>query len=374
MPVKVLNKMNPKQKKAILHTAFLLMLLVLSGAACHKKHEAESDALTATKPWRQDVVVDQAYVAQVRAIQHIELRAFEKGYLTHIYVDEGRLIKKGQKMFQVMPMLVTATYEKAKAEFESTSIEFENTEKLFKENVVSSTELALVRARLKKNQAAMNLAKSHLDLATVHAPFTGIMDKFQVRLGSLVDEGALLTTLSDISQLWIYFNVAEKDYLNFQKEKNLGHKPMKVQFVMANGETFKHTGVADTIEGEFNTETGTIPFRATFQNPERLLRHGETGNVIVKTNLPMALVIPQKATFEVLDKVYIYVVDDKGIATAKQITTSHEVPHLFVVAEGVTEQDTILIEGLGKVQNGQKVDIKVESSEEVLKGLELSAH
>lgn len=341
---------------------------------CRHKHEGESQALSATKPWHQDVVVKQVYVAQVKAIQHIELRAFEKGYLTHIYVDEGRLIKKGQKMFQVMPMLVNAHYEKAKAEYEANEIELENTERLFQQNVVSKTELALVRARWKKNKAAMNLAKSHLDLATVSAPFTGIMDKFNVRLGSLVDEGALLTTMSDISKLWVYFNVSEKDYLNFVGKNKRKGAPIKVRLMMANGQEFKYEGSADTIEGEFDSETGTIPFRATFPNPERLLRHGETGNVIIRENLPNALVIPQKATFEVLDKRYVFVVDEKGALAATEITVAHEVPHLFVVESGITDKDTILLEGLGKVHDKEIVKVNVEPADAVVKSFELAAH
>lgn len=341
---------------------------------CKPKHEEESEALIATKPWRQDVMVKQIYVAQIKAIQHIELRAFEKGYLTHIYGDEGRLIRKGQKMFQVMPMLLTAHYEKAKAEYESTLIEFENTENLFKENVVSATELALVKARMKKNKAAMDLTKSHLDLATVSAPFTGIMDKFHVRLGSLVDEGALLTTMSDISKLWVYFNVSEKDYLNFMNEKKRNDGPIKVRLVMANGQEFKHEGRADTIEGEFDSETGTIPFRATFPNPERLLRHGETGNVIIRQKLPNALVIPQKATFEVLDKRYLYIINAQGALTATEIEVSNEVPHLFVIEKGVTENDTILLEGLGKVHDKEIIKFEIQKVDEVLKSFDLKVH
>ncbi|MBN8221414.1 MAG: efflux RND transporter periplasmic adaptor subunit [Spirochaetes bacterium] len=350
------------------------LVCVAAAGACKHKHAEESEALSATHPWRQDVIVNREYVAQVKAIQHIELRAFEKGYLTHIYVDEGRFIKKGQKMFQVMPMLVQAHYDKAKAEYEATEIEFENTEKLFKENVVSATELALVRARLKKNKAAMDLAKSHLDLATVSAPFSGIMDKFQVRRGSLVDEGALLTTMSDISKLWVYFNVSEKDYLNLAGKNKGKDDPIKVRFIMANGQEFKHTGIADTIEGEFDNETGTIPFRATFPNPERLLRHGETGNVIIREKLTHALVVPQKATYEVLDKRYLYKINAQGALAATEITVSHEVPHLFVIESGVTEDDLILLEGLGKVHDKEIVKTKIEPQEAVLKSFELAAH
>ena len=356
----------------ILYTVFLISFLFLIN--CHGQNHEDKNSLMATYPWKQDVTIDKNYVAQVKAIQRIEVRAFEKGYLTQIYMDEGGVVKKGQKLFQVMPMLVNAQYDKAKAEYESTQIEYENTEKLFKENVVSQTELSLIKARLKKNKAAMELAQVHLKLATVTAPFTGITDRFQVRLGSLVEEGTLLTTISDISKLWVYFNVSEKDYLNFSNARRSGDKPLKVKFLMANGEFFQQEGIADTIEGEFDSETGTIPFRATFPNPNRLLRHGETGNVVVKENLKDALLIPQKATFEVLDKRYVYTISSKGILKTKEIKISNEIPHLFVVESGITETDIILLEGLGKVHDGDTIKFKIEARENIMKSFELSAH
>lgn len=341
---------------------------------CHSRNHDEKNSLTAAYPWKQEVTIEKSYVAQVKAIQRIEIRAFEKGYLTNIYMDEGKVVKKGQKLFQVMPMLVNAQYDKAKAEYESTSIEYENTEKLFKENVVSQTELSLIKARLKKNKATMDLAQIHLNLATVTAPFTGITDRFQVRLGSLVEEGTLLTTISDISKLWVYFNVSEKDYLNFTSEKKSGDKPLKVKFLMANNQFFKYEGVADTIEGEFDSETGTIPFRATFSNPDRLLRHGETGNVVVHEKLKDALIIPQKATFEVLDKHYVYIINLKGKIKATEIKIANEIPHLFVVESGISENDIILLEGLGKVHDDDVIKYKVESRENILKSFDLAAH
>jgi len=353
---------------------FLSILLLTFLINCGKKHEEEKEKLKAVNPWRQDITIEKAYVAKVKAIQHIELRAFEKGYLTNIYVDEGKVIKKGQKMFQVMPILLRSKYEKAKAEYEASQIEFENTEILFKENIISKAEYATARARLKKSKAEMDLAKNHLYLTTVYVPFTGIMDKFQVRLGSFLEEGALLTTLSDVSKLWIYFNVSEKDYLNNQKRKKSGDESIKVRFVMANGDEFSQKGVVDTIEAEFDSETGTVPFRATFRNPERLLRHGETGNVMINNVIPDALIIPQKATFEVLDHHYVFLVDEKGKVSTREVTIANEFPHLFIIKTGLKETDKVLIEGIGKIHEGETVRVEIESPQEVMKSLELVAH
>jgi membrane fusion protein (multidrug efflux system) len=327
-----------------------------------------------TKPWRKNVDINKEYVAQIRAIQHIEIRAFEKGYLQEIYVDEGQQIKKGQKMFQIMPYLVQAEYSKAKAEYDISEIEYTQTAKLARQKVVSKNELALAKAKFDRTKASLDLAKTHLDLATIIAPFDGMMDRFRVRLGSLVEEGELLTTLSDISQLWVYFNVSERDYLNYMALKKEGVKLDNIQLRLANGTIYDHPGHLETIEADFDSETGNVAFRANFPNPDFLLRHGETGNVIISDVIHSALVIPQKATFEVLDKKYVFVVDPKGKVEQREITIEKEVPHLFVVKSGLTEEDTVLIEGLGKVHKGQIIKTKFQNMADVMKSLELAAN
>lgn len=358
--------------KTFASTVFFACLLFL--ASCEEKvHHAEA-TYAVTKPWHKSVQIEQNFVAQIRAIQHIELRAFEKGYLQTIFVDEGQQVKKGDKMFQIMPMLVNAEYDKAKAELEVKRIEYTNTKKLAQQKVVSQNELALTKAKYDKAQAAVDLARAHLDLTTINAPFDGIMDKFRVRLGSLVEEGELLSTLSDIDQLWVYFNVSERDYLNYMNMKKQKGEDSIVKLLLANGKIYDHTGKIDTIEADFDNETGNIAFRATFPNPDHVLRHGETGNVIMTETIDDALVIPQKATFEVLDKKYVFVVDGKGVVSQKEIEIEKEVPHLFVVKSGLTDQDTILLEGLGKVNKGQHIKTKLQGVPDVMKGLELAAN
>lgn len=363
-----------KKKSRAFFVCFLLLIVCARIAVekwPHHDHEEAETTYQVTKPWRQTVETNAEYVAQIRSIQHIEFRSFEKGYLQNIYVNEGQAVKKGQPMFQLMPMLLEAEFDKVKAENELAKIEYKNTESLYKHKVVSANELALAKARLDKATAEMKLAETHLSFATIKAPFSGIVDRFQVRPGSLVEEGELLTNLSDNSQMWVYFNVSESDYLDFMEKKKGGQK-IPVLLRLANGRNFTHEGYIDTIEADFNNETGNIAFRATFPNSEGLLRHGETGAVLVSQKLENVLLIPQKATYEVLDKKFVYVVDEKGVLQSRQITIAKEVPHLFVIASGLEEGDTILLEGLGKVHAGQQVAIAPQSREQVLSGLELA--
>ncbi|HBP18044.1 MAG TPA: efflux RND transporter periplasmic adaptor subunit [Planctomycetes bacterium] len=325
-----------------------------------------------TSPIRSDTVLTRDYVCQIHAIRRIELRALERGYLEGVFVDEGKSVKEGQRMFQVMPMLLQAELEKAEAEAEASRIEWRNTQLLAKKDVVSTNELALAKAKLDKAKAELSLCAAHRKLTTVRAPFSGIMGLLEVRRGSLIEEGELLTTLCDNSQMWVYFNVTESEYLAYQASAE-ADRPVEVELVLANGEVFAHRGVISTIESEFNNETGTIAFRATFPNPEGLLRHGQTGNVRLATDLPQALLIPQKATFEVLDKKYVFVVDEQNVIHQRSIQIAHELDHIYVVQGGLAEGDKVLLEGLRKVVDGEKIRPKFEDPVHVLTHLDLEA-
>lgn len=356
------------------HFALLGLIAAFSLASCHseKHHHEEETNFFVTSPVRLDTVVTKDYVCQIRSSQHIELRALESGYLQEIFVDEGQFVKKGQKMFQIMPMLYQAELQKAQAEVEFAHIEYQNTKVLADSNIVSANELALAKARYDKAKAEMALAEVHLGFTEVKAPFDGIMDRFHVRLGSLLEEGELLTELSDNSDMWVYFNVPEAEYLEYMRMKKAGNGT-KVRLRMANGEEFEHTGKITAIEADFDNKTGNIAFRATFSNPDRLLRHGETGNILMDSELKDALLIPQKATFEVLDQRYVFLIDKENVAHMSMIKVGAELPHLFVVEEGLKEDDRILLDGLRKVKDEQEIGVQFVRPDSVMMNLEMYA-
>jgi membrane fusion protein (multidrug efflux system) len=298
------------------------------------------------------------------------MRALEKGYLEKIFVDEGQMVHQGQMMFKIMPLIYNAELQKAQAEADFAEIEFQNTKRLADSNVVSANELALAKAKFDKAKAELSLAQTHLQFTEIKAPFDGIMDHFQVRLGSLVDEGDLLTTLSDNSRMWVYFNVPEAEYLNY-KEHTRKDSVMKVGLMMANHELFKHEGIVETIEADFNNETGNIAFRATFANPEGLLRHGETGNVQMEERMKNALIIPQKSTFEILEKKYVFVVDQENVVHQREISIAASMPDLYVVKGGLQPGDRIMLEGIRKVRDGDKIEFEFQDPAEVIKHLKV---
>jgi membrane fusion protein (multidrug efflux system) len=340
--------------KQTFFVAIAASLFILS--SCEQKsevHEEESKFLV-TSPIQMDTIIYNEYVGQVQSSSHIELRSQERGYLEKIFVDEGQFVQKGQLMFKILPTLYQAEVEKAKAELDFAEIEYNNTKSLADNNIVSPNELALAKAKLNKAKAELSLAQTHLGFTEIRAPFSGIMDRFQKRLGSLIDEGELLTTLSDNSKMWVYFNVPEAEYLNYIKKVKTQNK-QNVMLQMANKELFDQPGVVETIEADFNNENGNIAFRATFSNPKGILRHGETGNVMMTVSLKGAIIIPQKATYDVLDQKYVYVIDENNVLKARLITIAQEMPHIYVIASGLSPKDKILAEGLGKVKNNEKI-------------------
>lgn len=321
----------------------------------HKEEEKETETkFLVTSPIERDTIIYKEYVGQVQSSSHIEIRSQERGYLEKIFVDEGQFVKKGTLLFKIMPLVYQAEVAKAKAEMEFAEIEYKNTKSLADNNVVSPNELALAKAKLDKAKAELALAQAHLGFTEIRAPFDGIMDRFEKRLGSLIEEGELLTTLSDNSKMWVYFNVPEAEYLDYVKKAKAQSAP-KVLLQMANKELFEVPGIVETIEADFNNETGNIAFRATFQNGRGILRHGETGNILMPVTLKNAILIPQKATFDVLDKKFVYIVDANNVLKAQQITIAQELPHVYVVGSGLTANDKILAEGLGKVKNNEKI-------------------
>ncbi len=345
---------------------------LLFNIGCESKNEEEESAikLLVTSPLEKDTIVTREYVSQIRSVSHIELRTLERGYLHKIFVDEGQFVRKGQLMFQIMPMILEAEQQKAKAEAGFAEIEYLNTKSLADSNVVSRNELALAKARLDKAKAELALADVHLAFTEIKAPFDGIMDQFQVRLGSLVDEGDLLTTLSDNSRMWVYFNVPEAEYLDYKMRSGQSGGE-KVKLMMANHKLFEYPGIVETIEADFNNETGNIAFRATFPNPKGLLRHGQTGNVLVEAPLKKALIIPQKATFEVLEKKFVFVVDKDNVVHTREISIGAEMPDLYVITEGLSTEDKILLEGIRKVKENEKIHFDYEKPETVIAGLKV---
>ncbi|WP_042721061.1 efflux RND transporter periplasmic adaptor subunit [Flavobacterium sp. B17] len=357
-------------KKSLMYVNLCLILWCVS-CQSEKKEKTEAATFNITSPLVKDTLIDKEYVAQIRSINHIELRAQEKGYIQSIYVDEGQFVHKGQLLFKIMPNLYESDVNRAKAEAKYAEIEYQNTKNLSDKDIVAPQEMAMAKARYEKAKAELSSTNTHLQFTEIRAPFSGIVGKLHVRKGSLVDDGELITELSDNSKMWVYFNVPEAEYLNQMSDHK--DEPLHVRLKMANGKEFSQDGIVETIESDFDNETGNIAYRATFPNPQGLLRYGETGNILITSPYPNAVMIPQKATFEELEKKYVYVITKDNKVKAREIKIAAELPHVYVVASGLGKDERILLDGLRLVQENQKITSKYQKPEKVMSNLDLYA-
>ncbi|MCY1226595.1 Solvent efflux pump periplasmic linker SrpA precursor [compost metagenome] len=358
--------------KRIVVLTGIIALLCLTSCATKEEKKEEADKFTVTNPVKIDTTFTKEYVSQIRSVRNIEIRAQEKGFLQNIYVDEGQFVKAGQLLFRIMPKLYEAELLKAQAEQKAAEIELQNTKILADKNVVSKNEQAIAQAKLQAAKAEVALAKLHLSFTEIRAPFDGTIDRIPLKLGSLIEEGELLTSLSDNSQMFAYFNVSEPEYLQYQTEVK-DRAESKVNLLLANGESFKYKGNVEVIESEFNNETGNIAFRARFPNSEKLLRNGETGKVQMLVPLKNAIVIPQKATYEIQDKKYVFVVGKNNVLSSKEITITGEIPDLYVISSGLTANDKILLDGIQKVKDDEKISYGYVAPKTVMNNLRLKA-
>jgi membrane fusion protein (multidrug efflux system) len=350
----------------------LFAMFVQTGCKSKKEVTEEVSKYTVTSPLRIDTSFTNEYVSQIKSVRNIEIRAQERGYLQNIYVDEGQYVKAGQLLFKIMPKMYEAELQKAEAETKSAEIELQNAKTLVDKNVISKNEQAMAEAKLDGAKAEMALAKLHLSFTEIRAPFDGTIDRLPFKLGSVVDEGGLLTTLSDNTQMFAYYNVSEPEYLDYATNTK-GRGDTKVSLLLANNIPLKYKGDVETIESEFNNETGSIAFRARFPNPDKLLKNGETGKVQMTIPLRNALVIPQKATYEVQDKIYVFVVDGNHVVRSKNIAIIGQMPDLYIVKSGISDNDKILLEGVQKVKDDDKINFEYLKPEGVISQLRLKA-
>jgi membrane fusion protein (multidrug efflux system) len=324
----------------------------------------EHRKIVVTSPKAKNVVITQKYVGQIHAQRHIKVRALQKGYLEEVPLKEGQTVKRGDLMFKIVPILYKAKWDAELAEARAAELELKNTKKLFDQKVVAIQEVALSEAKLARLRAKVKLAKAELDFTEVRAPFDGVIDRLHEQQGSLITEQDILTTLCDNNLMWVYFNVPQARYLEYMTGP-ANDEERKIELVLANGK-LKRRGKISAIEAQFNDKSGSIPFRADFANPDRLLRHGMTGTVLIHETLKNAIVIPQKATFESAGKRYVYVVDKDDVVHQREIVVQNELEDLFVINRGIGVDDRMVYEGIRQVREGEKVRYEFRPLDQIL--------
>jgi membrane fusion protein (multidrug efflux system) len=359
---------------------FILLVWVaifsISLVNCTSKAESNNKS-TSAKPLPVftlqaiDTMLHTDYVANVQAIQNIEIRARVHGFLDEIFVDEGKSVKKGQILFQLNSAEYKADVAKAqanllitKAEQKSSELEVGRLQLLVDKKVVGSIELELAKAKLKAAEAkvkeaisVLNNAQIKLSFATIKAPYDGVIDRLPMKKGSLITEGTLLTTLSDAHKVFAYFNVSELEYLNYKKrlDANTSTHNNEVELVLADGTLHTEKGIIQTVEAEVNPQTGSLAFRALFNNKNLLLKHGSSGIVRLFNDLKNAVLVPQKSVFEIQDKNYVFVVDNQSKIAMKNFVPANRIDQYYIVKSGLQAGDKIVYEGIQNIKEGDSI-------------------
>ncbi|MFY8190332.1 MAG: efflux RND transporter periplasmic adaptor subunit [Bacteroidia bacterium] len=351
--------------------------------ACNENDETNKTANTypVTKPVYRDTSYFSEYIAEIHSVQNIEIRTRVKGFIEKNHLDEGKNVSQGQLMFSLSSASYKEELLKAKAQVKSAiaemrtaQLELQNKKLLYNKKIVSKTELEKAEANLEALEAKVEEAKSHeagaklhLSYTQIKAPFDGTLNRIPYKVGSLIDEGTLLTTLSNNRQVYAYFNVSEKEYLKYIQRK-VTEQDILLQ--LADNSMHKQPGKIQTIEGEFDRNTGTIAFRAIFPNPEMILKHGASAKVLIKNELKNALLIPQKATFEIQDKFYVFVIDKDNKVRTRNIQIGMRLPHLFLINGGLSSNDVILYEGIQNVKDGDQITPEMENPMRIIAELQ----
>lgn len=355
----------------------LIVVIVVVIAACESNKPSTEIAvaplkvLPVTNVLMKDTNLFREYVADIQAVQNVELRARVQGFLERIYVDEGQVVKKGQLLFKINDeeyraelAKATANLESAIAEAKASELEVDRVKVMVEKKVISETELSVAQSKLKAVVAGIEQArwaKSNaalkLSYTSIRSPFHGIIDRIPFKVGSLIDHGTLMTTASDISEVFVYFNVSEGEYLEYVKTTvaESGKENKLVSLMLADGTLYPHDGSIETIGGEFQASTGSISFRARFPNPNSLLKHGASGKIRLSNTLTDAIMIPQKAAFEIQDKSFVFIVDSTNQVRMRNFVPKTRFSHYYIVESGLKSGDRIVYEGIQEIRDGMRI-------------------
>lgn len=340
---------------------------------------------------RQAVLISE-FPAIIQGQQNIEIRPRIDGYLQALYVDEGAVVKKGQLLFKISAPLyeqgvrtAVANVKIAQADLNAAQMEVNKVQPLVDKNIISSYELQAAKftlqskqAALAQAQAALTNAKTNLSFATISSPVNGVIGVTPFNIGSLVGSTNTqpLTTVSNIGNIYAYFSINEKSAFYFfthAKGNNLQQQLATfppVTMVLPNGIPFNHKGQIQSIGGLVNVGTGSVSLRATFPNPEGLIRSGSSATIQIPTTMDNALLVPQSATYQIQGKIFVYVIGTDSLvhSTAIQVN-SNTAGHSYVVEKGLKVGDKVVVEGIGNLRDGLSVQPKAMNADSVYTNL-----
>ncbi|PWG79643.1 efflux RND transporter periplasmic adaptor subunit [Pararcticibacter amylolyticus] len=357
--------------------------IVMQG--CSSSHGENSKKGTSVYPVTEiitkDTILQNSYVTGIEAVRNVEVRARVGGFLDGIYVDEGQEVKKGQLLFRINDTEFKTELARAKAalnsivaEAKAAELEVERVKLLVNKKVISSSELPVaeaklsaLRSRIEEARSAATFASARLSYANVRAPFDGFIDRIPLKTGSLISEGTLLTSVSDVGSVYAYFKVSENEYLQYIRNKERREKNWnRVSLVLADGSLYSQPGTIETVESEFEESTGSIAFRATFPNPQKHLKHGATGRILLSQTIKNAVIVPQKSVFEIQDKNFVFLLGRENKVKMQSVSPVKRFSHFYIVSEGLKQGDKIVYEGLQDIRDGVEIKPRYVKMDSIL--------
>ena len=361
-------------KKLFLYTEIGCLLLATS--CSNTPHTAETGRYNTMTMTAESRTLNQNYTAVITGRQCVEIRPQVSGTITEVCIEEGAKVTKGQTLFIIDQVPYKAALQTAVANVKSAEaavatarMTASSKEELFNEHVVSAFDLQTARnqlleaeAALEQAQAAEISARNDLSYTEVKSPVNGVASMIPYSVGALVDASITtpLATVSDDGEMYVYFSMTENQVLSLIRENGTLEEAMKqmpeVELRLSDGLMYAHKGKIDAMSGTIDTGTGSVSLRATFPNPERMLRNGGSGTVVFPYQMDNVLVVPQKATYEIQDKIFVYRVTD-GKATSTPVTVFPvDNGKEYIIEQGLKAGDVIVAEGAGLLQEGTLIE------------------
>ena len=351
-------------------------LFTACGSKSSQMPEANKDfAVETVKTTEADLKT--SYPATIKGMQDIEIRPKVAGYLTKLLVDEGATVRKGQPLFLIDSEQYQAAVNSAKAQVRvcqaniaTQKLTVENKQALFDQKIISSYDLQMAKntlesyeAQLAAAQASLQSAQDNLRWCTVTSPSDGVVGMIPYRVGSLVSASNAqpLTTVSNISQMYVYFSMTEKQLLGLTREQGglsaAISKMPAVSLVLSDGTEYSQSGVVSTVSGVIDSNTGSVQMRATFDNAGHVLRSGGTGSILIPIHQKDAILIPQKATYAIQNKKFVYVVgaDNKVQSREIEVLVQNDGQN-YVVSNGLKVGERIVIDGVNRLKNDMQIN------------------
>lgn len=316
--------------------------------------------------------VEKRYPGSVEGIVNVDIKAQVTGYLDQIFVQEGGYVQKGQSLFRIKADVFNeqvnssrAVYDAALAAEQSAKIELEKVRplvagKVYTELQLETAEAAYAAAKAQTSQARSALGSSEInaDFSLIKAPVSGYIGRIPKRIGNLVtpNDAMPMTTLSEINEVNVYFSLTEADFIAFVKERKSDQGINAVKFIMADGTTYPHPGRVEIASGNIDRTTGSIAMKATFPNPDKVLRAGGAGKVILTRNIPEALTIPMASVRDIQDRFFVFSLADSNKVVMKPIAITGKSGNNYIVKSGLQHGEKIALNRIDVLNEGMVVE------------------